>query len=309
LAIAESASLSLDYTLAQAAVIDPAIANEVASTLLAYDTSRADQVLGQLIEIWSARDPDGAVEWLIEHSSEVDSSLTGALAQRLAALDVETAMGYVDQLPPDIRNTWIVQISGPYAARDPAGALAWITQFQGEGFYEGARAQIIMQTATSQPELAATLISTLPPALQASTSQRVARAWSVQDPQGAATWAATLQGSEAGSNAARSIVTEWIKSNSHAAHEWAVGLPRGDMRDSALAALISGSINTGLDPVQILEEIDSEVIRQNASMRAISDIAVTRPDIAVELLESMLDDPEIGEWASESLERLRAMPR
>jgi hypothetical protein len=158
--------------------------------------------------------------------------------------------------------------------------------------------------ANADPDLAATMLNDLSPALRSATAPRIAQTLSDRDPKSAADWAYSLTEPAVAADAVSNVVTGWIRRDLRSARNWVLDLERGVIRDEALVALISGSYGTNLDPRPILDEIDSEETRRQATQLAIYRSGSNQQDIARELLETMLDDPEYGDWARESLEGL-----
>jgi hypothetical protein len=54
------------------------------------------------------------------------------------------------------------------------------------------------------------------------------------------------------------------------------------------------------DPRAVIAAIDSDGMRRTAKTYAIGGVATSR-DVAIALLETLVDDPEFGQWARESL--------
>jgi hypothetical protein len=274
----------------------------VATALLSTDSAFADQVLQQLTASWARRDPDRFFDWFQGHSGSLDQPLVASIASAYAASDIQSALAMIDRLPQNMKSTWVEQLAGPYAARDPQAALTWIQQFQGQPFYEAAHSQAIVQLANSDPDLAATMLNDLSPALRSATAPRIAQTLSARDPEAAADWAYSLTEPAVAADAVSNVVAGWIRRDLQSARSWVLDLERGEVRDDALMALISGSYGTNLDPRPIIDEIDSEETRRQATQLAIYRSGSNQRDLARELLESLLDDPEYGDWAQETLE-------
>ena len=294
----------LDSAIARGALSDPERAAEVATDLLNRDSAFADQVLKQLTASWVRRDPDRFFDWFQGHSGSLDQPLVASIASAYAVSDIQFSMAMVDRLPQGMKSTWIEQLAGPYAARNPRAALTWVQQYQGQPFYEAAYSQVIVQLANADPDLAAMMLDDLSPALRSAAAPRIAQTLSARDPETAADWAYSLTEPAVAAAAVSNVVTGWIRRDLQAASSWVLDLERGEVRDEGLMALISGSYGTNLDPRPILDEIDSERTRRQATRLAIFRSGPDRLDIARQLLENMLDDPEYGDWARETLEGL-----
>jgi hypothetical protein len=289
---------TLRRSFADALVGDPVQTAEVATRVLEQSAPRADEILSAMVETWVRRDPERAIAWVIDNAGAIDSSLAQLVGRTLATTDFESAISYLDRLPVEMRDTWIAQIAQPFADRDPAGALYWAAQYQGQATYAEALSQIVMRAATSRPELVVPLFPRLTPALQATAAPRVAAAWAKHDTQGALAWVLGLEGSAANSRALAEVVTRWARKDVEDATKWAMNLPRGERRDSALHAVISsGQLS---DPRAVIAAIDSDGMRRTAKTYAIGGVATSR-DVAIALLETLVDDPEFGQWARESL--------
>jgi hypothetical protein len=289
---------TLRRSFADALIGDPLQTAEVATQLLELSAARADEILGAMVETWARRDPERAVAWIIDNVGAIDSSLAQLVGRTLATTDFESAIGYLGRLPVEMRDTWIAQIALPFAERDPAGALDWVAQYQGQAAYQDAHSQIVMRAADSRPELVATLFPSLTPTLQAAAAPRVAAAWAKHDTEGALAGVLGLEGRAADSGALAAVVTRWAQKDLEDATKWAMNLPRGERRDSALHAVISsGQLS---DPRAVIAAIDSNEMRRNAKLHAISGVATSR-EVAIALLETLVDDPEFGQWARELL--------
>lgn len=167
-----------------------------------------------------------------------------------------------------------------------------------------------MQIADSQPEMIASRFSNFTPSLQLAVAPRVATAWVEQDPEAAADWSLSLQGSPAESEATNGVVSRWVRNDPDAATQWAINLPRGAVRDNALSLLIVDSTGTDLDVLSILDEIESNDMRLYATLLTAGRLSSTQPEVARELFETMIDDPnpQYRDYARDSLERLRSVP-
>jgi hypothetical protein len=295
-----------DLSLPVAVLGDKAHAAEVADHLLAHGTSGSAQTLGSVVTSWARRDPDSVVDWMLAHGSEIDAPLAATIGHSVAARDVDGAIAYLDRLPPEVENVWIVQIADAYAENDAGAALEWVARYRGQAFFDDAYVQVVMRLADADPERAAGVISSSAPALQTAAAPRIARAWAARDPVAAALWTQSLRGSETESAAVNAVVNSWLGQDAEAARDWVVRLPRGNTRDQALSMLISRNLNARLDPRPILAEIDNEETlsraRQTAAIRAGS----ANLALAKELLETMVDDPRIGCWAREMIERVES---
>ena len=288
------------------AVQDPASASRAAEALLEIGTDRAGQVLQEVAGTWAQRDPESLVDWMVENAATIQPQLARSIGLGIATSDLESALDLVDRLPPSIGNAWVPQIAGSYARQDPLAALDWIARYQGQAFYDEARSQAVLRAAESDPELVASMLPGMPATLQASAVPNIATAWVQRDPRAAAAWAAGLEGAVAEAGAAGLVVRDWMRRDLDAATRWSLDLPRGRMRDEALANLIGGSYGVNFDPRPIFEEIESPDMRRSAVFGAAISKRSTDPDLARHFYELLLDDEVYGESARRALEGLPA---
>jgi hypothetical protein len=185
---------------------DPAQAEVLASRLLARDSMQHRNALRNLIGNWMQQDPERALEWILVHDDEISGSVFGSAAQAMAQSDAAAAAEYADRIPAQYRSAWITQVAAPYALNDPAAALSWVSQFQGQEFYDAALGGVIIASAQVDPRRAAELLS--------------------------------LASAEVQAGAARQVFQLWANDDASAAERWAVDLERGAMRDVALNVLL-----------------------------------------------------------------------
>lgn len=305
LAAAETAAFdTFENALATGALASPASAADAATHLLNDGSSLATKVLEQLAASWARQDPQRFTEWFLAHAASVSTPLVRSVASQYAAADLGAALGLVERLPAGMRSTWIEQVAGAYASRDPLGALDWIERYRGQPFYDDARSEIVIRAADANPQLAATMLDGLPPGLRNVAAPRIAAAMSARDPQAAADWAFGLDDRVAASAAVYRVVTDWLRRDVESAATWVLALEHGAVRDNALLGLIDASNGTGLDQRPIVAAIDSETTRREARHLAVWRQTGAAPEVERELLEAMLDDPDYGEWARERLATL-----
>lgn len=291
----------IDSALARAALSDTARVTEVASMLLNQDSQLASRVLEQLLGTWAFREPDRLVDWMLANAGALDASLARSVASRFAASDLDLAMSLLDRVPPQLSSVWVSEVAAAYASREPAAALDWIRQYQGQAFYDDLHSRVIMGMVDADPKLAATLINEFAPALRSAAAPGIAWSLTERDPVAAAQWASRLEDPAVASSAVFRVANAWIQRDVRSATNWAMGLDRGALRDQALYGLIAGSYGTNLDPRPVLDEIDSDDTRKMAQQAAIGNNSSSRPALARELAEEMIDDPLYGEFARDVL--------
>jgi hypothetical protein len=140
----------------------------------------------------------------------------------------------------------------PYALNDPAAALSWVSQFQGQEFYDAALGGVLIASAQVDPRRAAELLSLASAEVQAGTAPQVFQIWANDD--------------------------------ASAAERWTLDLERGETRDAALNALIARHAMSGDFDRSLLDAFSSDPARQDALQRVIPMLSRTNPDAAEALL-------------------------
>lgn len=263
---------------------DPEAAELLANSLAASDSIQAANALARVVGSWIRQDPERAFEWVLANDATLDAAVIGPAAQAMARADPVAAAGYTHRIPEQYRSAWITQIAGPYGLRDPSGALAWVAQFQGQDFYDGALGQVISASAQADPRSAARMLAQSSGDVQLGAATQVAQALARQDPREAARWAATLREPRARRSAISATVLAWAAGDLGGARGFALGLERGETRDQALSALILSMGQTGRFDRDLLGSFSSDSAGQAALAGAIPMIARTDRAEAEDLL-------------------------
>ena len=197
-----------------------------------------------------------------------------ALLAQFGEQDPETALTYVDTLPPAERAAGSATVMSAWAARDPEAAAAYLENEAG-GFGLGgkeagpAAAAIALEWAPRDPASAILWAAALPDelrsaaltaatgtateadifkarevlaslpdsSLRAEASAPLASQWAATDPQSAAAWAGTLSSAAERSAAVSGVASAWMLRDPAAASQWVNSLPAGDAKDAAIVAL------------------------------------------------------------------------
>lgn len=263
---------------------DPEQAEEFADRLAASDSIQAANALRNVVSRWIQQDPERAFDWALANDAALDSAIIGPVAQAMARADPAVAASYIGRIPDEHRPVWITQVAGPYALQNPDAALAWVTQFQGQDFYDGALRQVISASAWTDARAAARVLSQSSVEVQLGAASQVAQAWAQEDPRAAARWAASLSEPRARSGAIVASIGQWAGRDLGAARNFALGLERGETRDQALSAVISTMSQSGEFDRELLGSYSSDTARQDALVRAIPVIAQSDREQADELL-------------------------
>jgi hypothetical protein len=280
----------------------------LADRLVASDSIQSANALRGLITNWAQQDPERALDWVLAHESQVNANVLGGAAQSIAAVDPVAAAGYVERIPLSYRPVWIAQVAGPYGFREPAAALAWVAQFQGQDVYDSALGAVINGVAQVDPRAAAQAVSQAGPQVQLSAAPSVAAALAREDPRAAARFAESLADERASRSAIAMTVATWAVGDLGAAQSYALGLDRGETRDQALDALIRQSAQSPRFERSLLDAFSSDRATQDALERAIPLVSRQDPAEAQELLRRVTS-PEARRRIEEQIEQLDALPR
>ena len=294
--------LLLSMSLSQVAR-NPEQAETLAEKLISRNDLQSKNALRSLVSSWMGQDPERALDWVLAHGADVDGSVLGAAAQTLARRDPAAAAAYVDRLPAEHRVAWITSVAGAYGLYDSNGAIAWISQFQGQDLYDVAFRQIIVTKAQADPRAAAQLLAQASPDVQLGAALQVASRWAQQEPRAAASWAEELNDPRARSNATTSVVSVWAMNDPAAAARWTLTLQSGETRDQALSMLLTRSASAGQFDRNLLSSFSSDQQRQQALRGAIPMLARNDPEQARELLESEVTDRNLRVQIEEMIEQ------
>jgi hypothetical protein len=184
----------------------------IAEHLLAIEEPKErEEWIQSLASVWARMEPQAALAWLVANHERVGTSAFREAAQSLAQRDPTAAMRHGNQLPAVVRDAWIDSVTGTVSMTDPSTAVEWLSQFRGEAVYERAASAVVRSTA-----------------------------WRGSDPARVTELFATLSETEQ-MRSAESLGNSWGRTDVDAGMRWAMGLPSGALRDSALRGLLTAS--------------------------------------------------------------------
>jgi hypothetical protein len=276
-----------------AGLADPEQAPTMADRLLTRGDAQSQAALRNLVGNWMQRDPEAALEWMLEHGTAIDQAVLAGAAQTLGARNPAVAVAFVDRLPPEQRGVWVTQVASGYGRYDPQAAMSWVSQFQGQDFHEVATRQVISSAAATDPFTASQMLRQASPAVQLGAAQQVATALAQQDPLGAARWAQTLSDPRARATAEQSIVNTWYASQPAAARRFVLSMPAGTGRDPLLSTLAQRAASAGTFDLELVNGLSNDADRQRVAAIAVT--AIARQDMAGArtLLRSEITDPAL----------------
>lgn len=272
------------------AVQDPEQAAEIAGKFLQSDNLQSKAALSQFVSNWMQNQPDSALDWLMSNNAALDARTISMAASGLASRDVATAVEYIDRIPQQHRASWITQIAGQYGRAEPAAALSWVAEYQGQPFYETAFRQVLQAAAQTDPRSAAQQLSQASDNVQLGAATQVASLWAQQEPRAAVEWAAELSSDEARTQALTTAVGAWANTDLNGAISWTLSQRRGDELDQTLQTLAYRSADAGQFNRELLDGISSDQERQRLLRSVIPRLARTNPDQARDLLASDVTD-------------------
>jgi hypothetical protein len=299
-----AATQSIANNVGAYAATDARRADIAAELLLREDDEVAQLVVNRMLSQWVQSEPETAVDWMLANVDKVDSTIVSTMAGRLASRDAARAASYIDQVPPNLRQSWFEQVAIPYASQDPERAATWLTQFQGEPGYDAVLERVIQQTAQVDPIGASMMLLSAPTELQQDTAASIANGLAADDLAGAARWALNLRDGGARSNAISQVAFDWTYRNPRAAQRWALSLPAGDDRDQALSAMLTRLSRDGYHvaiEAEVLDSFSSEQLRDQQVSRFIVSVANRDPDAAADMLGDWISDPVLREQIEQTI--------
>lgn len=226
----------LDLTTSQLA----GLANEIASS-----GRSMPRAIAALLEGWSARDPAGVWNWMLE--GNLENGIVESAARGFAAENYRIPPQSVYQLTDGVRERWVVRYASELAQRDSDAAVEWLQDLRNDPSYERWASDVASALlrplarggnpmAPLFPQPAAEILATMadpPRDLIVVAASR----WATMEPATAVDWALALSDPEARSLAAAAAVGGWTVHDPDAARRQALALPAGDLRRRVLLAL------------------------------------------------------------------------
>jgi hypothetical protein len=160
------------------------------ATALPEGELRTDKTIGA-IELIASRDPLRAIEAAKRtlRTAEDQESALSLIAQRWMRSDLPAMVEWMTRQPEKIQDELLSSVTAEWGRQDPAGAAAWLDQFP-----KGAR----------RDKAVGAFASAVTPV----------------DPEGAATWAATISDPEQRHSAVENVLNNWGGADKAAAVAW-----------------------------------------------------------------------------------------
>jgi hypothetical protein len=251
--------------------IDPKSVRELANAAFALPPSEtSEQLLRFLVGEWAVANPVATLEWLVERSDVLPSTVFMQAAFRIGAHDPNAAGSYSDRVPRALRSEWIGAAAGGYASVSARDAAAWIGRYTGDPAHPNAAVAVAEHLGLWDGPAAAALLVDVDPALPryVNAVAAVGAGWARQDAPAAGAWAERLATLDARAGAFATVAREWAAEDEERALEGVLGLPRNRASDRGLGPFLSGAAwGTARDRV-VLAAFSTSEARRRASEEA-----------------------------------------
>ena len=289
-------------------------AHYAASKLLGQNRRYSLKAIGQS---WAARDSQSAIDWasaltnpqdrefamvgVLEGYSNVDpanaaqramdlslgetrKTLLKDLSMSWASVDPTSALAWADNIAdPEERGHWLHGLSRPLAINEPDIALQTIESLPSGRHKERFVDSFLTAWRLIRPGDAAKFASELPASLvDESALQNIARDWAFEgteaETKSAAEWA--LSQAERRPEALRGAMEGWVKQNPVEAANFAAGVERDDLRQSALNWIASAWVEEDYSGAIEWANGLPEKHRDSALVAALQRLSGGRPEAA-----------------------------
>lgn len=216
---------------------DPAAAVKWAESL---DEAERELALGEIAERVLETDPDRARKIAeMVPQSEKRAKIIQSIARLRAAADVEKAVAWIDELPPEDRAGAWGGVAREWAQNDPESAAGFALEVDDP---EGRRqlvSSVSYSWSKSQPAEAAEWAQNLDEKTRAGAMSRIVENWAREDPAAAGDYVANSLDGDLQTSITRQLASRWIKADVMEAGNWIGRLPNGEARDGAVFTLVN----------------------------------------------------------------------
>lgn len=241
--IAESYSARLQQALADTATMDAKEVLQ-ALRELRHHPAGSEKLLGEqaLLARYAEVDPETALTY-VDRLGGLDHSLgKRTVMSSWAASDPESASAYYDEQADDFgvfdddQRATAAAIAAEWAEQDLDSAMGWVEtlspEVQGEAYQ-----RIMAQAVLADPQRAIELIGTMPDGIdRREMLGTLANQWTHQAPAEAGAWLATLNESDQ-LTAMPAIVESWMQTDPMSASKWLAQAPDSAAKDLSIAAM------------------------------------------------------------------------
>lgn len=256
---------------------------------------------------WVDKDLNQATQAALHLPLRLRQMAMEAIANNLSSKDMQTAMGWVNQLPKgSMQNMARESMMRTLSYTDPQAALDYIKTMPQNGTKANLVQNIAFQLVQSDPKAGMALIDGLPSADAARARRQAIFSWSWSDPKAAAEYAATLPQNSGRNDLIANVAQSWARNDPQAALAWANQLPDDDGKTRAISDALGSWAST--DPARASAYTQS-MPDGAAKQKAMSSIAINwannDPSAAAQWIATSPDGPDknnaysgiAGSWA------------
>ena len=282
---------------AQLAMSDPLAAMNLISELNELNDRRILQ--RQVIQIWTRTEPEGAIEWLLEHPTQTNNQLLASVLGAYAQSDAQAAMQIAESLNGNNRISAMTNVLGPWTRQNTEAALAWLNQqtdsqlrqrsiptiassLAAEDFSRVeqwldalepeesrlAETYVMLNLGRGNPDAAARQIERIDDNdRRTNMANSLVGQWAREDGNATAQWIEQLSIEDKGA-LYQQLTQSWVQSDPEKAVRFARNMYRGDERDKALF----GAINGAYSDVDLMQKIFSEISDPDLKQQAATSV-------------------------------------
>lgn len=213
---------------------------------------------------WAKQDPEAALAWANTLTSDKDRAIEGVMSE-IAKTDPAKAAQMLSSVDSEVAERSIETIASYYGASNFAEAQAWIQTLPAEQ-QAAAMASAISGLAKSDPQGAAAQVALMPDSDQKNRAVAdVVEVMAKTSPESAAEFLSQNASEGAQERSMRELIPQWVAKDPNAALTYAAGLPKGEVRDSALQSYVwSNQQAEPAELIKVVESIDGERDRDRA---------------------------------------------
>ena len=258
------------------------------------DQRARNEATQSVVMQWANTDPQAAIDWILRNEVPNARELLSQAGHNMIANDVDAAMRLLPRLDDQTAQMWRYQIASRLPMdRSPADAQRFVDQFKGEPGYEDMQAAMIAGVAQQDIYLAHRLADQLPPGQARDQSlQQLISNHVYSDPREAATWLDSISDTGTRGQATGQVLRQWYAIDAHAANQWIMSQPAGQVRDDAVLVLAHGLDQYAPSPERLLATIGDPAKRRQAEYALLMRIAQSDPSRARSMIASMDLSPE-----------------
>jgi hypothetical protein len=258
------------------------------------DQRARNEATQSVVMQWANTDPQAAIDWILRNEVPNARELLSQAGHNMIANDVDAAMRLLPRLDDQTAQMWRYQIASRLPMdRSPAEAQRFVDQFKGEPGYEDMQAAMIAGVAQQDIYLAHRLADQLPPGQARDQSlQQLISNHVYSDPREAATWLDSISDTGTRGQATGQVLRQWYAIDAHAANQWIMSQPAGQVRDDAVLVLAHGLDQYAPSPERLLATIGDPAKRRQAEYALLMRIAQSDPSRARSMIASMDLSPE-----------------